>query len=146
MSGFEIVGLLLGLYPLVVDAVNVYKATKTSRAATSLIRKLKIEEVIYRQFVYKLVAPNIQGADIYRFTLNQEPPGLGPWQNVAMNQKLRIRLGPETADFVLDILREIERLLKDLNADLSNISRGMVICTCSNPFSHLLYATMLMLR
>ena len=127
-------GLLLGLYPIVVDAVNVYKATKTGRAATSLIRKLKIEEVIYRQFVYKLLAPNVQGDDVYRLNLNQEPPDLG--QAELLNQKLRIRLGSETADLVLEILREIESLLRDLNAELSSISRGMVICTCSNPFTH----------
>ncbi|KAH8746033.1 hypothetical protein BGZ57DRAFT_936044 [Hyaloscypha finlandica] len=127
MSGFEVVGLLLGLYPIVVDAVNVYKATKTGRAATSLIRKLKIEEVIYHQFVYKLLASNVQGDDMYRLDLNKEPPDLSRWQAVALNQKLRIRLPSETADLVLEILREMETLLKDLNAELSSISRGMEI-------------------
>ncbi|KAE9378877.1 hypothetical protein N431DRAFT_478013 [Stipitochalara longipes BDJ] len=127
MSGFEVVGLLLGLYPLVVDAVNVYKATKTGRAATSLIRKLRVEEVVYHQFVYKLLAPNVPGTDIYRLYLNQELPDVGLWQEVALNQKLRIRLGAEKADIILDILREIESLLRDLNTYLSSISRGMEV-------------------
>jgi hypothetical protein len=135
MSGFEIVGLLLGLYPIVVDAVSVYKATKTGRAATSLIRKLRIEEVIYRQFVHKLLAPNVEGEDIYQLYFNQQPPDIDRWQAVALNQKLRLRLGSDKADLILQILREIDNLLKDLNTELSSISRGMVICTLSSRMS-----------
>jgi hypothetical protein len=131
MAGFEITGLLLGLYPIVIDAVNLYKATKTGRAAASLIRKLKTESMIYSQFVRKLLAPNVPDEEIDRF-LKQEPPDLNRWQAVMLDQKLRCRLGPETANLILEILREIEMLLKDLKTELSSISRGMVTCVCSN--------------
>ena len=126
MSGFEIVGLLLGLYPIVIQAVNVYKATKSGRAAVSMFRKLKTEEVIYRQFVQKLLAPNVQDDDPYQLYLNQVPSNLDPWKSVTLNQKLRLRLGSDRADLILQILEDIDVLLKDLNTELQSIGRGMV--------------------
>jgi hypothetical protein len=126
MSGFEIVGLLLGLYPIVIQAVDVYKATKNGRAAASLFRKLKTEEVIYRQFVQKLLAPNVQDDVPYQLYLNQVSSNLDRWKSVALNQKLRLRLGSDTADLILQILQEIDLLLKDLNTELQSIGRGMV--------------------
>ena len=65
MSGLEVAGLILGIYPLVGGAVSVYKATKTSKPAAALIRRLKTEEVIYRQFVRNLIAPDISEEGIH---------------------------------------------------------------------------------
>lgn len=131
MSDFETVGLLLGLYPVVIQAVDVYKATKSGRAAASMLRKLKTEEVIYHQFVQKLLALNVQDDD---------PSNLEPWKSVTLSQNLRDRLGPKIANPILQILGEIDVLLKDLNTKLQNISRGMVRrrCVCSKLCSDLI--------
>lgn len=126
MSGFEIAGLLLGVYPIVLGAINVYKATKSGRAAAVLIRRLKTEEVVYRQFVQKLLISNVSQEQVQKL-LDRKSPDMKSWKDSTLNRKLGDRLGSDKADLILEILREMDKLLKDLNTEFSNIGRGIEI-------------------
>src|SRR4051794_30587297 len=122
MSEFEVVSHLLGLYPIVINALNVYKDTKSTRAIAPLIHELKVEQIIYREFVHALVAPDIVEEETYLLDLLQGASSQTLWQDVTLNQKVLIRLGSVKAKVILDTLREIERLLNGLNSEF-NISR-----------------------
>jgi hypothetical protein len=125
MSGFEIVGTILAVYPLLVGAINVYKATKSGRAEAAMTRRLRTEAVIYRQFVHNLLAPNVPQEEIDKL-VGHETPDLRRWEDVTLHDKVRQRLGAERADLVLEILSDMDKLLRALNTEFSNISHGIV--------------------
>lgn len=125
MTGFEIAGILLGAYPLIGGAVNVYRATKTGSAAATLIRRLNVEGVIYRQFVLNLLASDVPEEDI-KTLMSAESADRKGWDDLELRDKLFKRLGEERAVVILGILKEMDKLLRDLNAEFSHINRGIV--------------------
>jgi len=123
---------------MVGGAISVYKATKSGRPAAALTRRLKTEEAIYHQFIHKLLAPNVAEDEIQKL-LNQDSPDLQRWKDDSLNKKIRERLGNKRADIILESLEEMEKILRSLNAELSNISRGIVRTTtnsCKTPVSY----------
>ena len=125
MSGFEIIGIILGTYPLVISALELYRATRGSKGAVSLARNIKTEEIIFGEFVHHLVAPNVSEKDLARLKL-AAARDIGLWDDDALQAKLRSRLGAEKADNVLEILREIQKLLRKLQEELAPIDHGIV--------------------
>ena len=118
MSGFEVIGVILGVYPLIVNALEVYKATKAGKQALSLARNLKTEEIIFGEFVYHLLAPNVSEADLVRLK-DPTSPDLDLWKNITLQANLRDRLGSEKAGVVVEALQEINELLRSLQDELS---------------------------
>lgn len=115
MSGFEVAGLILAVYPLLVNTVYVYKAAKSSQAVDQLARKLKTEATIYKQFTTKLLAcVSLQ-------EVNQEA-----WQDENLQSQLMESLGSDRAELVLQDLHEMDELLKTLNTEISNMNRSSV--------------------
>ena len=125
MSGFEIVGVILGAYPLIIQALDVYRATKGGKGAISLARQLKTEEIIFNEFVYHLVAPSISNSNIVRYKISA-PPDLALWRNCTLQGDMRGRLGVAKADNLLEILEEIEKLLSSLQEELNPSDHGIV--------------------
>ena len=126
MSGFEIAGLILGSYPLVITALAVYNETVSGKGALRLMRSLKTEEAIFNNFVHHLLAPPvISEADSARLT-DPASPDLKLWKDTKLQKKLEARLGLENASIVADILREIYGLLRWLRNELKYKDHGTV--------------------
>ena len=125
MSGFEVVGVILGAYPLIIGALDVYRATRGGKGAISLARQLKTEEIIFKEFVYHLVAPNVSDNDLVRYKLSG-PLDLALWRNGLLQNDMRSRLGTAKADNLIAILEEIEELLSSLGKELSPSDHGVV--------------------
>ena len=118
MSGFEIIGVILGVYPLIVDALALYKATKAGKGAAALTRNLKTESIIFGEFVYNLLAPNVSLDELTRLK-DPRSPDLELWKDATLHAHFKDRLGPKKAGVVVEILREIHALLKSLELELS---------------------------
>ncbi|MCJ1393441.1 hypothetical protein MMC18_006316 [Xylographa bjoerkii] len=120
MSGFEIVGVILGVYPIIVDALALYKATKAGNRAASLSRNLKTESIIFGEFVYHLLAPNVSLDELTRLK-DPKSPDLELWKDATLHAHLKDRLGSEKAEVVVEILQEIHALLRSLELELSAV-------------------------
>lgn len=126
MSGFEIVGVILGVYPMITAGLKVYQASKTARrGAASLALALNTEEIIFTEFVQNLLAPNVSEADLVRLT-DPSSQSIELWKDTTLHQNLRNRLGSKKAEVVLDTLQEIRELLSSLQDELSRKDHGMV--------------------
>lgn len=126
MSGFEIAGLILGSYPIIVTALAVYKETKSGQGARRLAQNLKTEETVFHNFLLHLLAPPIiSGADLARLT-DPACPDLNLWKDAKLEKKLQDRLGRKTADAVVGILKQILQLLSWLRDELKFNDHGLV--------------------
>ena len=126
MSGFEVVGVILGAYPLLITALEVYKETRSGKGARRLVRNLKTEEVIFKNFIHHLLAPPvISEAELARLT-DPTCPDIELWKDTALQTRLAARLGHENACVVVDILQEIDGLLSLLRNDLTPSDHGIV--------------------
>ena len=125
MSGIEVIGVILGLYPVIIKALDVYKATRGGKGASSLERNLRTEEIIFGEFVHKLVAPNVSETELVRLKVSA-PPDLALWENKTLQANMRARLGTDKADNVVEILGEIQDLLETLHKELAPSARGVV--------------------
>ena len=126
MSGFEVVGIILGAYPLLMTALEVYGEVRTGKGALRLLRHLKIEEAIFNNFIHHLLAPpTISEAELIRLT-NPTRPDLDLWKDTTLQARLRARLGRENASIAVEILGEINELLRLLRNDLSTNDGGTV--------------------
>lgn len=145
MSGFEVVGVILGAYPLLITAVEVYNETRSGKGAQRLVRNLKTEEAIFNNFVHHLLAPPvISEAELTRLT-KSAGPDVDLWKDAALQSKLEVRLGHENACIVVDILHEINELLRVLRDELTVSDQGMVRI-CSGQDSCLLLLQLMLLR
>lgn len=125
MSGFEVVGVILGVYPIIGACLRVYQNTKARKGAASLALALKTEEIIFSEFVQNLLAPNVEEAELVRLT-DPSPQRLELWNDTTLQQDLRNRLGSKKAQVVLETLQEIRELLKSLQDELSREDHGVV--------------------
>jgi len=110
MSEFRILDVVLRLFPDVTAAVEEYNQIRSDRESRSIARSLANEEALYTQFARKI------------WLLSQSSSQSG--RN--LDQRSLDRLGAGTTDFILNGLREMEELLRNLKADLHNFSVSTV--------------------
>ena len=118
MSGFEIVGVILGVYPVLQGILEVYKATKGRKGAVSLARQLMTEEIIFQEFVDHLVSPTLSDTGTF-YHRSLAPLDLTKWRSEKLKDDIRARLGPAKAENLLAILEEIWDLLNSLQEELA---------------------------
>jgi hypothetical protein len=118
MSGFEVIGLVLGLWPLVEDALRLYKAVKNSAGWNLLDQELRTEKIIYIEFVGYLLTPDLLDGDSLEL-INQKAANFARWEDKELHSRLAERLGVEKSSLVLTTVQEMERLLVDLNERLT---------------------------
>ncbi|MCJ1467361.1 hypothetical protein MMC07_005985 [Pseudocyphellaria aurata] len=125
MSGFEIVGLVLASYPLLITAVAVYNETRSDRGARRLVRSLKTEEAIFNNFLHRLLQPPIISEAELALLIDPASPDLELWKDTKLQNRLEARLGHENASIVVDILWEIHKILGSLRNELKSKEHGM---------------------
>ena len=126
MSGWEVIGLVLALYPIVETAVKLYGEAKPGHTASCLIRKLKTEALIYDQFVRNLLEPVLPTSVIERLLDRSSSDLAATWRDGELHKELLDRLGPIKSSHLLDLLVDMNKRLKALEIELTNISRGTV--------------------
>jgi len=125
MSGFEVVGVVLGALPVVTMAIKMAKG-RTTPCAYSWSIKLSTETIIFHGFLRNLLASDVPDGNI-RKLLGQGPsPDLEAWKDPLLASTLLKKLGKERADNMVGILQQIRDLLKVLAAEIAKISSGLV--------------------
>jgi len=120
MSGFEIVGLVMAAWPMVVNGVSLCKATMGPRGAKSLRAQLDTEEFIFRQFVRDLLSSDVADADLVQIS-DSNRPNTSFWKNRGLHSKLEARLGPDGTKIVRSSLEEMDKLLTSLRDKFASI-------------------------
>lgn len=126
MSGFEVIGVVLGVYPIVVTAWEAFSQTKGDKGIHQLTRRLKIEETIYREFVKHLLGPNASEAQQCRLMAPTSPDNLEAWQDTALQSNLRERYDFEKATLIVSILQDLSKLLDSMKKELPGAGRAFV--------------------
>lgn len=119
MSGFEVIGVVLGLWPMVANAVALYKATKEGRGSDLLLHQLDTEELIFRDFVHHLLAAEVSEADLIQLS-DRNRPNVGLWGDKGLHASLERRLGHDKSKVVLKTLKEMDKLLESLRQKLAS--------------------------
>ena len=120
MSGFEIVGLVLAIYPVIGTAIQTYKTVKSgSSRVASLAKWLRVEQSLFGKFVHDLLAPNVSEAELV-ILKDPKSSNIELWKNPTLQTKLEHRLGSEIAEVVIETLQEVNQLLRSLHDELSS--------------------------
>ena len=128
MSGFEVIGVMLGVWPVVVNCLTMYKATKDGRGYGLLLNELRTEEIVYREFVQHLLQADVPEADLVQLT-DKKRSNKDLWENRELHFSLERRLGHEKSKVVLEYLVEMDKLLGSLGEKLSGTDD---VCFLSN--------------
>lgn len=125
MSGFECVGGVLILWPLVSKGLELYKAARNGQGWELLYDEFKTEEIIYVECVRHLLQSDTSEADLLQLTTREKPNQL-LWKDPALDHSLRNRLGDEKSPMVLKTLQEMDKLLATLNERLKSHETAIV--------------------
>jgi len=117
MSGFEVIGVVLGVWPVVLNCLTMYKATKDGRGYGLLLNELRVEEIIYREFVQHLLQADVPEADLVQLT-DRKRSNVDLWNDPTLHFSLERRLGPEKSRIVRETLVEMDKLLASLGEKL----------------------------
>lgn len=128
MSGaFEIVGLVLALYPVVVQAwLATNKAVKSGVDVSHMVQRLKTEQIIFNEFVQHLVGSSVSEAERARINSTSPRQENGCWSDPELQADLRRRLGFEKMQNILTIVDNIHRLLESIREELPGAGRVFV--------------------
>jgi hypothetical protein len=130
MSGFEAIGIILGAWPIVVNALNAYKMAKNGKGVSLLLRELRVEKTIYSEFVHHLLESDIPDqAELLRLS-SETNLDLELWKKKTLHDSLKRRLGEEKSALVFEVLEEIKELLASLKKKLDRNELGMVSPIC----------------
>jgi hypothetical protein len=117
MSGFEVIGVLLGVWPVIVNGLTMYKASKDGRGYGLLLNELRAEEFVYREFVQHLLQADVPEADLVRLT-DSKRSNMDLWKDRKLHFSLERRLGREKSHIVLETLAQMDPLLVSLGEKL----------------------------
>lgn len=118
MSGLEVVGLILGIYPIIQGTLDVFRGTRRGR----LQRRLEVEKIIFQEFVHNLLASELPERDLARLR-DEELSNLEIWKNRDLFLKVTRRLGPKS-DIVLSTLHDVHELLSVLSKEVESYRVG----------------------
>jgi hypothetical protein len=117
MSGFEAVGLALGIWPLVVNALEAYKLGVSGQGWDLVCFQFKPEEVIYMECVSNLLQGSVSEAGLAQLC-SREKPNRFLWKeklsDPTVRNSLERRLGPKRTPIVLGTLQRIDEHLATL--------------------------------
>jgi hypothetical protein len=126
-GGIEVIGLVLALYPLVVDAWHARKAVESGVEVNQMIQRLKTEQIIYNEFIQHLVGSSISEAERARLKRVSPGQGNGCWDDPELQSDLKKRLGFEKMQNVLTLVGNIHVLLEAMREGLPGAGR-MFVC------------------
>jgi hypothetical protein len=125
MSGIEVVGLALGLWPVMENIIGLYKASKDGSAIRTMGMTIKTYELIFKQSVSKLLQANESLTDKDRMgLLNGEEDFAGLWKDAEFKSRLERRLGPELFLVLEHKTESIVELLKTLQKKIEPKTPG----------------------
>lgn len=124
MSGLEVIGVVLALYPVVVSLAKGYQQLKGSD--TELHRVLMVASTVFDNTVNHLLASTVSPQEVQRLVPNQRDVDQSFWKDPVLQQTLCDRIGKQKLGLALDHLSQIKTLLVQAKTELTTMSRGGV--------------------
>ena len=123
MSGVEIAGLLLGSFPLLISALEHYRASAEVLEDWWQIKKeykkckneIKLQELAFESNLERFLLPLVVDDD--EIGLLIADPGGALWKDPALEDTLKSRL-PKSFELFLDIMHDIQEIMNGLRVEL----------------------------
>ena len=128
MSGFEVIGVILAVWPMVTGLAHTYSTIKPGVGSAQLSRKLETEATIFDKIVRDLLGSVITPEQIQRLD-QQESDDQWPSLEQALRRRLRRRLGRDKFELTLRHLVEMRELLDVLRGEIENMCNSTVRLT-----------------
>ncbi|KAH6711845.1 hypothetical protein BKA61DRAFT_611681 [Leptodontidium sp. MPI-SDFR-AT-0119] len=124
-GGIEIVGVVLALYPLIIDAWQAFKATTKEAEVRHMITRLATEQIVFNALVDQLVGDTVSKAERANLD-NASPRHRGQhgehandhWQKPELQANLKRTLGYSKMQNILAIVANIYQILKSMSIEL----------------------------
>jgi hypothetical protein len=140
MTGFEVVGVVLAVLPLIISALGHYgdcleEYSRYEPTLRNLQIRLRLEQEIFQDTIKRLLLTQLSQLEVVHL-FPEEPDHLDPivsasrWASADVQTKLRIRLGNKYSAFLDDmmVMREtLEAMMDKLDIDF----QGRVRISCS---------------
>jgi hypothetical protein len=114
MSGIEAVGLALAIIPLVIEIIDLYSGSLTSRDVNFLAESLRNKELIFKNTVEELLNSVLSRSELQK--LLEDPSG-PLWTDDSINRRVADHLGAE-ASGLFEVAKEIHSTVHHLKAKL----------------------------
>ncbi|ORY58057.1 uncharacterized protein BCR38DRAFT_353518 [Pseudomassariella vexata] len=115
MSGIEAVGLVLGLWPIVMNLVEAYKAGRGGSSVKALRMSIVVQEKIFKQSIQKLLQGDEKLSDKDKVGLvNGDDAFAAIWTQTEFINRLKKRLDDEMFEILNYKAEEIFKILKSL--------------------------------
>lgn len=126
MSGIEVAGLALALFPIVIELVDAYSGALTGRDINHLAESLKNHQQIFLNAVEYLLHYTIPAQQLR--ALLADPSG-ALWQDQELNDSVQRELGIRAAS-ILGKISDIHKTITKLMAKLP-VSVTCNLCVCA---------------
>ncbi|KAH8596650.1 hypothetical protein B0O99DRAFT_685645 [Bisporella sp. PMI_857] len=124
MSGLEAIGLVLGLYPVLLKACQIYKAAKSGTGIDKVIQRLQTERLVYKGFVNNLLLPDVNERQLALLVTSTSAQVVHCWNNEDIFQRVKARHGFETTKQILSIIKDLGELLQSIEKELPGVARS----------------------
>lgn len=135
MSGLEVLGFILNVYPVIIDSLNTHRAIRRG-VAKHFLRSLEVEQLVFGQFVHNLLASELSETDL-ALLRDEKPCELEIWKNEDQLSKVGRRLGPKRSETILNTLRDITGVLKTLRKEINDIVVDEKVSPCPQSINSL---------
>jgi hypothetical protein len=125
MSGFEVVGTILALYPLVVDAVVYCKKVRSGEIIHDLLEEVRAEKVIFCGSIQHLCLSQVSGTDVVG-VIDPKSEAFALWQQSRFLNSLLTAHAADATASILDTLNSIHLELKHIQQELDRINPSAV--------------------
>ena len=120
-GGIEVAGLVLGLFPVVMQLVQLARSDPAPPEIRSLQRTIKTQHTIFLNCLEGLISPHIDGDD-FQELIND--PGGAKWNDPKFNAKIKEPLGEDEYLNLMEVISDINVHLTKLKEVLeSNVGR-----------------------
>ncbi|KAK4224669.1 hypothetical protein QBC38DRAFT_484898 [Podospora fimiseda] len=127
MSGLESMGLILGLYPVILDITKTYKSTRANGLSAHR-RSIMILETLYTQtctgLLESVLSPEEARSLLRAAASGSKDQSESLWRDPFLQKKLDSRLGPEKLSLALELLDEMRSSLNQVKSELTDMCRG----------------------
>ncbi|KAK3336257.1 hypothetical protein B0T19DRAFT_437040 [Cercophora scortea] len=124
MSGIEVMGVILALYPAVIDLCKAYRGTR-GNASKSLERKVVLASTMYEQTLRGiLLSGGISAGEMQPlFAVGNVATNQALWVSLGIDDKLRHCYGAQRLSDILGYLSDMEDALGRVRAELTRMCR-----------------------
>jgi hypothetical protein len=135
VTGVEIAGLVLGAMPLVIRALESYRKGLNplldyfhyNTTLTKLRIRLNIQHVLFEDHLKRLLLSESSPAEIEALFYDpNEPSRIALWGSKEVEQKLRKKLSQQQFKTFMDVLQEMDGVMKKLMDNLDIDMKGKV--------------------